>query len=33
MELGRGPALPSPGFFPEISGLFEAVGILLGFLF
>jgi hypothetical protein len=27
------PALPSPGFYPEISGFFEAVGIFLGFLF
>jgi hypothetical protein len=26
-------ALPSPGFYPEISGFFEAVGIFLGFLF
>jgi hypothetical protein len=26
-------ALPSPGFYPEISGFFEAVGILLGILF
>jgi hypothetical protein len=27
------PALPSPGFYPEISGFFEAVGIFLRFLF
>jgi hypothetical protein len=26
-------ALLSPGFYPEISGFFEAVGIFLGFLF
>jgi hypothetical protein len=26
-------ALPSPGFYPEISGFFEVVGIFLGFLF
>ena len=26
-------ALPSPGFYPEISGFFEEVGIFLGFLF
>jgi hypothetical protein len=26
-------ALPSPGFYPEISGFFEAVGIFLGFSF
>ena len=26
-------ALPSPGFYPEISGFFEAVGIFWGFLF
>jgi hypothetical protein len=26
-------ALPSPGFYSEISGFFEAVGIFLGFLF
>jgi hypothetical protein len=26
-------ALPSPGFYHEISGFFEAVGIFLGFLF
>jgi hypothetical protein len=25
--------LPSPGFYPEISGFFEAVGIFGGFLF
>ncbi len=25
------PALPSPGFYPEISGFFEADGIFLGF--
>jgi hypothetical protein len=25
--------MPSPGFYPEISGFFEAVGIFLGFLF
>jgi hypothetical protein len=25
--------LPSPGFCPEVSGFFEAVGIFLGFLF
>jgi hypothetical protein len=25
--------LPSPGFYPEISGFFEAVGIFWGFLF
>ena len=24
-------ALPSPGFYPEISGFFEADGIFLGF--
>ena len=26
-------ALPSPGFYPEISGFFEAVGIFWGFYF
>jgi hypothetical protein len=26
-------AFPSPGFCPEISGFFKAVGIFLGFLF
>ena len=26
-------ALPSSGFYPEISGFFEVVGIFLGFLF
>jgi hypothetical protein len=33
---GMYTALPSPGFYPEISGFFEAVGavgIFLGFLF
>ena len=29
----RESALPSPGFYPEISGFFEADGIFLGFLF
>jgi hypothetical protein len=28
-----GAALPSPGFYPGISGFFKAVGIFLGFLF
>jgi hypothetical protein len=26
-------ALPSPGFYPEISGFFEAVGIFFNFHF
>ena len=32
MERTTVAALPSPGFYPEISGFFEAVGIFLGFL-
>ena len=31
--LVRGSGLPSPGFYPEISGFFEAVGIFLNFYF
>jgi hypothetical protein len=31
--LVRGSGLPSPGFYPEISGFFEAVGIFLIFIF
>jgi hypothetical protein len=29
MYLLCGAALPSPGFYPEISGFFEAVGIFI----
>jgi hypothetical protein len=31
--LVRGSGLPSPGFYPEISGFFEAVGIFFNFYF
>ena len=31
--LVRGSVLPSPGFYPEISGFFEAVGIFIFFNF
>jgi hypothetical protein len=31
--LARGSGLPSPGFYPEISGFFEAVGIFIFFYF
>jgi hypothetical protein len=30
---GMYTALPSPGFYPEISGFFEAVGIFWDFYF
>jgi hypothetical protein len=33
VRIELGTALLSPGFYPEISGFFETVGIFWGFLF
>jgi hypothetical protein len=32
-ETGKAAALPSPGFYPEISGFFEALGFFGDFYF